>query len=408
MRHYRRSYSGSVRVKKIMFRILFVILAAAVITFSSIFLGNYLQKKVADLEAARNTSEPAQEQITSRPKLTNSTSSTRELSAAGLELRNYHTEDAVVAAVNTLAEHYDTLLVYLSNSEGDLLYTSPSLCEIMRIAAPEDDAELTLVRAALTAAKSRNLYLCAVMDSSFGLLERGLDAQVDGTLFAELASFGVDEILIENTIIDAENVPADEIADYLAGCAEITDGSCELGVLIPDDVFLNFSNARSIQTIASAADFTGIDMTSYDSVTPAEMYAKMTQNITSLYGSFSIYNMRVVLSTADIDLLAAQYQALRDSDISNVCFTENILPDALNYSSTLPEEEPVEEPEEETTAKVESESNPYAVGIAKETEETEAEQEPESPEDPTPADENTEVGDSWYYDENGNRIRPWY
>ena len=396
-----------------MFRILFVILAAAVITFSSIFLGHYLKLKVAEAEAALNTSEPAQEQITSRPKLPESAASSRTLSAAGLEMRNYHTEDAVVSAVNTLAEHYDTLLVYLSNSEGDLLYTSPALCDMMRIAAPENDAELALVRSALTAAKSKNLYLCAVMDSSFGMLERGQDEQIDGTLYAELASFGVDEILIANTIIDPKNIPADEIADYLAGCAEITNGSCQLGVLFTDDIFLDFSNARSIQTIASAADFTGIDMTSYSSLTPDEMYSKMTQDITSLYGSFSIYNMRVVLSTADLDLLAAQAQALRDADISNICFTENISPDSLNYSSRpVPEDEPEEEEAKEPVVTVEPETNPYAYTSESAGDDASAEEGTDVYEDPAasaPAEETPPpVGESWYIDENGNLVRPWY
>ena len=111
-----------------MFRILFVILAAAVITFSSILLGHYLTIKVAEAEAILNTAEPADKLITSRPQLPETPASSRELSAAGLELRNYHTEDAVVAAVNNLAEHYDTLLFDLSDSEGNLLCTSPALC----------------------------------------------------------------------------------------------------------------------------------------------------------------------------------------------------------------------------------------------------------------------------------------
>lgn len=395
-----------------MFRILFVILAAAVITFSSIILGTYLQKKVDEVEAARNTSEPAQEQITSRPKLSDSAAAQRSVSAVGLELRNYHTEDAVVAAVNELAEHYDTLLVDLSSSKGTLLYTSPALCDVMRIPVPEDDDELALVRSALTAAKSKNLYLCAVMDTSFGLLDREVDETVDGTLFAELASFGVDEILIKNTVIDSENVPADEIADYLNGCAEVTNGDCALGVLFPDDVFLNFSNARAIQTIASAADFTGIDMTAYESISPDEMYEQMTQNITSLYGSFSIYNMRVVLSTAVTELLAAQRQALLDSSITNICLTEALLPDVLVYdrSGDTPVEETMEEPEETTVAAA-PESNPYAVGIAEETEEEiETEAESEEPTDTVPEEdiETPSVSDSWYYDENGNRVRRWY
>lgn len=391
-----------------MFRILFVILAAAVITFSSILLGHYLGRRAAEAEAVLNTSEPANEQITSRPKLTETEASGREISAAGLKLRNYHTEDAVAAAVNSLAEHYNTLLIDLTNENGALMYTSPALCERLRIAVPsgEDDRALTLVRSALTAAKSRNLWVCAVTDTSFGMLERGMDAQIDGTLFAELASFGVDEILIKNTVIDEQDIPADEIADYLTGCREITDGSCYLGILFTDDVFLEFSNAHAIQTIASAADFTGIDMTAYDSVTPDDLYDRMTRDVTSLYGSFSIYNMRVVLSTADHDLLAAQAQALKDGTIFNICFTETILPDSLNYTKhPLPEEQPSETTAEEPERKAEPQSNPYASGSSGQAEEPEDTPEPENP---VSGEEDSSVADSWYIDENGNYVRPWY
>lgn len=395
-------------MKTIMFRILFVILTAAVITFSSIFLGTYLQKKVDAAEAALNTAEPSRDQVTSRPVRSDSAAFSREVSAAGLKLRNYHTEDAVVAAVNALAEHYNTLIVHLGNSDGDLLYTSPALCSRLRIAAPENDSELALIRSALTAAKSKNLYLCAVMDTSFGLLERGTDEQIDSTLFAELASFGVDEILLTNTVLDPENIPEDELADYLAGCITLTEGSCEIGVLLDDEVFLNFNNAHAIQTIASAADFVGIDMTSYETISADALYEQMRDTITSLYGSFSIYNMRVILSTSDNDLLAAQAQAVRDSDLPSLCFTDNVLPNVLNYTNrVLPADEPEEAPAEETTAGVMPEANPYAVGIAEDPEPSE----PDSAEE-IPAEEDTSgdgsVGDSWYYDENGNRIRPWY
>ncbi len=407
MRHYRRTYSGSIRMKTIMFRILFVILAAAVITFSSIFLGTYLQKKVDAAEAALNTAEPSRDQVTSRPVRSDSAASAREVSAAGLKLRNYHTEDAVVAAVNALAEHYDTLIVHLGSSDGSLLYTSPALCSRLRIAAPKEDAELALIRSALTAAKSKNLYLCAVMDTSFGLLDRGTDEQIDSTLFSELASFGVDEILLTNTVLDPENIPEDDLADYLAGCMTRLDGSCEIGVLLDDEVFRNFNNAHAIQTIASAADFIGIDMTCYETITPDALYEQMKDTITSLYGSFSIYNMRVVLSTSDNDLLAAQVQAVRDSNLS-LCLTDNVLPDALSYTNRiLPADEPEEVPAEETTAGVPPESNPYAVGLAEEPEPSEPDSAEEIPSEEDLSGDGS-VGDSWYYDENGNRIRPWY
>ncbi len=415
MRHYRRSYSGSIRMKTILFRILFVILAAAFITFSTIFLGTYLQKKVDAAEAARNTSEPAQEQILSRPVRPDSAASSREVSGAGLKLRNYHTEDAVVAAVNALAEHYDTLLVHLGNSDGNLLYTSPALCSLLRIAAPEESPELALIRSALTAAKSQNLHLCAVMDTSFGRLDPGTAEQIDAALFTELASFGVDEILLTNTVLDPENIPEDALADYLADCRTLTDGSCEIGVLLDNEVFLNFNNAHAIQTIASAADFLGIDMTSYETITPDALYEQMRDSITSLYGSFSIYNMRVILSTSDNDLLAAQAQAVRDSDLPRLCFTDNVLPEVLNYTTrVLPADEPEEAPAEETAAAVQPEANPYAVGTAEDTADGSPEELPAeedisgSGSDYDSGNGSEGVGDSWYYDEDGNRIRPWY
>jgi len=145
-------------------------------------------------------------------------------------------------------------------------------------------------------------------------------------------------------------------------------------------------------------------MTSYESLTPDEMYDATTQKIMSLYGSFSLYNMRVVLSTADTALLAAQAQALRDSDISNVCFTENLLPSALSYSRpTVSAEEPEEEAVSEPVFKVEPETNPYASGSS-----SQAQDDTVSTEEAPVAEEDPVVSDSWYYDENGNLVRRWY
>ncbi len=345
-----------------MFRILFVILAAAVITFSAILLGTYLQKKVDEVEAERKTSSPAMEQITSRPDRNDGEAANRNVTAAGLILRNYRSADAITREIDALANYYNTLMLDLSG-EGALLYTSPAVCKAMHIAIPDEDDDLALVRTALETAKARNFVLCAVMDASFGKLERGVDETVDGALFAELASFGVDEILIKNLIFDPDDPPADEIADYLNGCADAVDGACALGVLFPGEVFLNFSNARNIQIIASAADFTGIDLTSYASTNPDELYEQTREDASSLYGSFSIYNMRVVLATPDIVHLAAQQTALQDSAITNLCFLSPVLPYELVYErpGTVPEE--TEETEAAAdTPYVPSQQNPYAAG----------------------------------------------
>ncbi len=396
-----------------MFRILFVIIAAAVITFSTILLGSYLQKKVAAAEAMRATSEPAQEQITSRPKISENSASQRSVFGAGIDVSQYSTEDEVVAAVNALAEHYNTVIVRLNSSDGNLLYTSPALCSAVRVPVPEQDDCLSLLRSALTAAKSKNLYLCAVFNTSFGTMSNDTAALLDGTLFAELASFGVDEILISGVIEDAENIPAGEIVSYLNSCMAMTGGSCAIGLSIPDEVFLNFSNAKNIETIASSVDFTAIDMTIPNAAEPADVYEQVTEDVTSLYGSFSIYNMRVVLSTSDSSLLAAQYTALCDCDITNICFTGTILPSSLNYAveTSTPEAIPDDIPAE-TEVPVGEHSNPYANGVisddSNESKDLSPEENSFDNSDGGSYNYSYHVGDSWYTDENGNKVKPWY
>lgn len=374
MKYYRRSYSGSTKVKKIMFRILFVIIAAAVITFGSIILGNYLQKKVAAAEALLNVAEPADSQITGRSSIPDSSAATRVVFGAGLEVSSYTGEDEIVAAVNELSGQYNTLVAIVDSGDASLVYTSPALCGLMKISTPSADDRLTLVKSAFTAAKSQSMFVCVVLNTSLGRLPDDTAALIDGTIAGELSSFGADEILFDDLVTVTEDIPANSIARYVNSCrdyASQTSANCEFGVIIPDEAYLNFKNAKSIQTIAQAADFTAIDMTADVALSdPDAVYAKTAENITSLFGSFSVYNMRVILSTLDQNILAAQYHSLIDNNIMNICFTDKVNEAELTYNSSdsitdnsADDSAPVENTvESDSKSSIpEQRTNPYAV-----------------------------------------------
>lgn len=372
MKYYRRSYSGSAKVKKIMFRILFVIIAAAVITFGSIILGNHLQKKVAAAEVLLNVAEPADSQITGRSSIPDSSASTRVVFGAGLEISSYTSEDEIVAAVNDLARQYNTLTAIVNNGDSSLIYTSPAICGLLKISVPAADDRLALMKSAFTAAKSQNMFVCVILNTSYGRLPGDTAALIDGTVAGELSSLGADEILFDGLVTVTEDIPANNIANYINSCREYASqstGNCEFGVIIPDEAYLNFKNAKSIQTISGTADFTAIDMTADVSLSdPESAYTKTAENITSLFGSFSVYNMRVILSTLDQKILAAQYHSLIDNNIMNICFTDTVNEADLVFTTSANNVDDIQKTDASTDDTTNSSSeiptqrtNPYAV-----------------------------------------------
>lgn len=354
-----------------MFRILFVLIAAAVITFGTILLGNYLQIKIADMEAAEKNAEETSEaeELLSPDEPGNSHYASPDVFGAAIRLKDYTGEDEAVLAVNTLAEVYDTILLEITDDDGMLLYQSPALCALNRMPAMEENPAFRLLCSTAAAVKAKNKRLCVMLTPNYSVRSLEESAWTDGTLIAELALYGVDEILItlpDDSVLTGE--AADSLYDYINSCRTISKNVCPIGILLSADYYLDADDTQLVQRIANAASFLSISFPAAVDSPMGTVFRYVNDSITSLLGSFNVYNMRVILD-GDTKLLAAKYEACKTSGITNVCFAETILPSDLEYRAQADETE--HESTQETTDPA-SNTNPYATTSPAETE-TEAE-----------------------------------
>ncbi len=378
-------------MKKILFRILFVLIAAAVITFMTILLGNYLLYKVSELDAARDHSEETTALPTefSSGEPENERYDSPAVFGAAIRLDDYSSEDEVILAINTLAASYDTLLLPVTDADGKLLYQSPALCTLTRMPEPEDNPEFRLLCSAAAAAKAQNMRLCAVLTPNSEAASLDEAAQLDAAIIDELALYGIDEVMItlSDDAIKMGTEEAETLQKYIDTCFTRSDGVCPIGILLSSELYLDASSAMPIQQIASAASFLAIKFPVSENAAAADAYNYVSDSITSLLGSFNVYNLRVILD-GSAEILSGKYKACQDGGITNVCFTSAVLPVDLEYRAQTTEEST------ETDQPAESEdpsghTNPYASGSAAGTEEA-------VEGDTTPASENSEGGMPWY------------
>lgn len=355
-----------------MFRILFVLIAAAVITFGTILLGNYLQRKVDEADASSDISDDADRELPADDLSSDAGDhyDSPTVFGASLKLQDYSGEDEAVLAINTLSGYYDTVLMPITDADGMLLFQSPALCELNRIPRSADDSGFRLFSSAAAAVKVKNMRLCVSFSPNGFVSSLDDAALIDGTLISELALYGADEVLItlpdDVGTLSAE--AAEKLSKYIIDCRRISGDVCPIGVLISSEVYLDDASAKQIQQIAEAASFLAINFAVDEDETPAGTYRYVSRSITSLLGSFTVYNMRVILDGPS-ELLPPEYKACQDGDISNICIASYVLPDELDYRA-----QPSDETETETEADdfdPEEHSNPYASDASKyETEET--------------------------------------
>lgn len=360
MRHYRRHHSGGERVKKIMFRILFVLIAAAIITFSTILLGNHLQRKVDALDNSAETTPPQTHNDISYTNGDFYDSPT--VFGATVQISDYSGEDEMILAINTLAQSYDTVLLPVTDSDGQLLYQSPALCELSRMPVPEENAEFRLFCSAAAAVKAQNMQLCVMFTPNSAVSSLKEAALTDGTLIAELALYGADEVLITlpDNFSAINTKTAEKLCSYISDCRQISDNACSIGILLSSEFYLDESSAKQIQQIASTASFLGINFRAEGDSTAGSAYRYVSRSITYLLGSFNVYNMRMILEGTP-ELLSQQYKACQDGGISNICFASYVMPYDLDYRSQTSDESVETDLPSRETAPVNN-TNPYASG----------------------------------------------
>ena len=406
MRYYRsrsnRKSSGNKR--KILFRVLFVIAAAIVITVITLLIGNHLKDKVEAANEA-TTDTHVSTGLQSERHLEESaiySDYSPTVFGASVIISDYMTggegenERSITADVRTLSSHFDTLSINLMSDDGELIYESEAMCALSRIPYKGDGEAAALIADALAEAKNNNMRTCAVILPMISETTISGAAAVDSALITELGEMGFDEVLFDLTDSFGDELTYDSasrVRTYVHECASLTSDACKLGVALSANVYLNSANAKQIQLIANAASFIAIKFDLEEEYITTDIYNKVSDAVTSLLGNFSVYNMRVIVDSRFDIISAAVYSACKEHGVTNVSFSTFILPEALGYTDT-PDEDgedaDSDNPEEGGTV-----ANPYAT-----TADNPSIGAPAPDEIPEP-DENGEDG------ENGD-IRPWY
>lgn len=408
MRYYRFRRKASKKARTILLRVLFVLAAAALITGAAILTGNLLLRKVENAETLLSANVPpsgnAVERADTNTNFSVNKTDVPQVRASGLSLLSHTTDDSITDRLRTLLIDFDTVSVTITDSSdhADLLYTSPALTELFRMPETTDDPLYTRLKAVANTANHSDLRCSAVLSASFARMDTDTAALVDGTIAVELQQMGFQELLLTDVLgDDADTDAINTLRRYLAAVQKkqgTSDDSLSLGVCLPTSVYLNTANAKQLQMLAEPADFLAMDAADLPTTGPSG--TTITGICTSLSGSFQLYSLRVLLTTDDLSLLAAQYTALTEMGITNLHFTGEITLEQLEAATTQDSPTETDVPEEPTAEPLPT-TNPYVTTTADGTTdpdspETEAETEPHTePETEAETTYRTEGG-SWY------------
>ncbi|MBR5681377.1 MAG: hypothetical protein IKX19_12060, partial [Clostridia bacterium] len=128
MKRYRRNKHTSPAVKTVLLRILFVVMAAAVITVGTVLVGHHLLVKVQSAEVApiptggTGISFERQDSDESR-----SVGNAPSIRGVGIDLLAYESADALGEELDELSEAFNTVVYSLCDEDGQLIYQSPAV-----------------------------------------------------------------------------------------------------------------------------------------------------------------------------------------------------------------------------------------------------------------------------------------
>jgi len=390
--------------KKILFRIGYVILAAAVITAGAVFLGNHLTEKVKEVDDNISENEVQTGISTERETAVNKLYEDYSpvVMSVSVDLTDYLSvpdaeegEDApsLSSDIALYAESYDTLTFPLTDGDGRLIYESAAMSEMTRTQYDENDEILLLLQNALALAEESSLRTCAVITPLLGTLSVTNASTVDAAVLRELGEFGFDEVLFDFTEVIGSSLSTEEagrVRTYLQECATLSDHAVKLGVLLTDSVYLDSSAAKEIEAVADAASFLGITFDLTGQFYTDGVYTFIAEKVSSLLGKFGAYRMRVFMDSPYEIITASAYSACVAHGVNSMAFGSYVSPDAL--AEALPDEEPEPEPvstEETTNPYMTTKDNP-SIGASDFTEdstaaiETDESTEPESSDTPRP------------------------
>ncbi len=338
-------------------------------------IGHYLRNKAENADLGDTNNDFIGNQISRDPNDSATSYNSVTVFGAGITLSSHTDTDELNQRITELSQYYNTLNITVTDENGNFLYSSPALCELLRLPIPEDNNKFNLLSSAITAANALGMNVCVIMAPSD--LSEQASAEIDATAVGELVSLGADEVLImaKSQLSDyIDYNTATKIRAYFNTLSNATDKKCSFGIVLPVDSYRTASNAKQLQIIASAVSFMAIDLTADISSTPEENYARVSEHISALLGTFSTYNLRVLLCDTDTELLAAAYSAAIGGNINNISFVSSVTPDMLTYTAEANSPAAESDNSANVDGAIEDRTNPYAGAADNKTEtETEAE-----------------------------------
>lgn len=338
MKRPHRRHTGATRKKlKILFRILFVVVAAAVITALAILLGLHLKNKAASAESVLDGTEEFFPNGGGREERTLPSGAEAEyrdpdlkICAADLDIATLPEED-IMSRIVSLPAFYDAVSVRVSRG-GSLIYVSPAVAELTRQTVPDapsgEDSFVTLrvVNDIVSVASRRGLRVSLIYESvpeTLGKDNSGLARSIDIAVIGELASLSPDEILIDGLISDGGTLDFDTLSEmivYLSDLRSVSDDTA-LGVVLPSRVFLDTTTAAQIVNLSEYADILAVGIPTDGSEGEEGVYSSVGSECYGIRGNFSSYNLRAVVKADSAAAARGAYRALYDLGVTNVQLT---------------------------------------------------------------------------------------
>ncbi len=361
---YRSGYPNvkKKKYKKLLIRTAFVIIAAAVITGLAILLGTHLNKRaesaisrtvhgIGSIDTESETQEqkpadPYQEGVKS-----SSNAKTLKVIAADISITDNRVED-IENQIHDLSDKYNAVSIRLTES-GRLVYVSPAVLDYARLPADavspvtqsqsqtpqypqtSDDGDgndekpftdpYENLKAAVSAAKNKNLRVCALYSTSVLSsyetedINASSDAKtLDGIIIKELASLGFDEVIIDGLAEEDEGISNEKTSAIISYFANLrkSAGEIDIGVVLPYSIYVDAPSAGDINKLSEYADVLAIKIGS-NANGADDAYQAIYDLCYPLKGNFSAYNIRGIILDSTPENAEASYAALKNlADVS--------------------------------------------------------------------------------------------
>lgn len=339
-----RSGTKKKSIKPILIRVAFVLVLVAVTTSAALLLGSYLDERANFAESLLEThekSEPSNEKTEMFPGgvLSDSDVTEKNVCAAHIEVVGV-SEESVTESIRALGDMYSAVSINVVSPTGSLVYLSDALMNYVRLdgalvvrpsageaegSEVEGDA-LPAIKTALAVADELGMRKSAVFSASSNVLENSPISNneriTDGIILGEMYDMGFDEVILTSLVTEDAEITTEllkKIVSYLSSLRDYS-GEIDIGVVLPSSVYLVPQSASFIKTLSEYADFLAISVNT-DAEDPAAAYSSVYDNCHSLKGNFSVYNIRGMIETDDVEVAQAVYAALCDLSVKSVQFS---------------------------------------------------------------------------------------